>query len=101
MTRLLKWLCIIFILFPLVLFILLWGILELTPQEKLRAMAAKEIGQRIHRQVAIGIVHLHLSGLKIDDLKLSEISTFKQGTFFSAKGVQLGWNLASLWQGLD
>jgi len=101
MKTLLKWLTIIFVLIPLALFVLAWGLFELTPQEKMRAMAAKEIGHRINRQVTIGPIHLSWSGLRIDDLKLSETPTFKQGTLLSAKGVQLGWNLASLWQGLD
>jgi len=101
MKRLLKWLFLIFVLPPLVLFLVLWAVVEFTPQEKFRAIAARELGSRIGRQVEIGPVHLGWSGLGIDALRLSEIPNFKAGTFFSAKGIRLGWGLKSLWDGLD
>jgi len=64
-------------------------------------MAAQQIGRQIHRQIEIGPVHFAWSGLEVDDLRLSQVSTFKAGTFLSAKGVRLGWALPSLWKGLD
>ena len=40
MRRLLKWLFLIFVALPLILFLILWAAFELIPQAKFRAMAA-------------------------------------------------------------
>src|SRR5579864_5090554 len=101
MLRLIKWLLILFVVVPLALLAVVWAILEFTPQEKLRALAARELGRKINRQVEIGPIHLGLSGLGIDELKLSETPNFRAGVFFAAKGVHLGWGLRTLWEGLD
>jgi hypothetical protein len=46
-------------------------------------------------------VHLGLRGLVIDHLRLSEIPDFQAGTALTAKGVGLGWDWRTLWNGLD
>ncbi len=101
MLRLIKWLLIVFVLVPFALLAAAWAILEFTPQEKLRALAARELGRKINRQVEIGPLHLGLNGLGIDELKLSEVPNFHAGILFAAKGVHLGWGLRTLWEGLD
>jgi hypothetical protein len=74
---------------------------ERTLQQKLRVMAEQALGRRLKRQIEIGPLHLGWSGLAIAELRLSEIPTFRAGTFISAKGLRLGWGLRSLVQGLD
>jgi hypothetical protein len=88
--------------FPLIaLFILFLLAFHFYPQEKLRAIAADQIGHRIHRQIELGRIHLGLRGLVIDDLRLSNTPTFQAGTLLTAKGVRLGWDLPALWEGLS
>jgi hypothetical protein len=87
---------------PLVVLLLgIYAASKLVPQTRLRAMAAGELGRRMNRQIEIGTIHLGLRGLLIDDLRLSEVPSFQAGTAVSAKGVGLGWNLRTLWNGLD
>jgi len=101
MKRLLKWLFLILLLPPLALFAILWVLIEVTPQAKLRALAAQELGRKMNREVGIGPIHLGLRGLAIDEIRLSEIPNFHAGTFMTAKGIRLGWDLRSIWEGLN
>jgi uncharacterized protein YhdP len=71
------------------------------PQARLRGWAAREIGRRMNREVEIGRLSLGWQGFGIEELRLSEIPNFKAGTLVAAKGIHLGWDLRSLWQGLD
>jgi len=74
---------------------------HIVPQSRLRNLVADELGHRLHRQVDIGPIIFGLRGLTIDSLRLSETPTFQAGTFLTAQGVRLGWNLRSLWDGLS
>ncbi len=64
-------------------------------------MVSEKIGQKLHRQVEIGPLHVGLRGLGIDEVKISEIPDAKAGPFIDARGVRIGWSLRSLWKGLD
>jgi hypothetical protein len=101
MKRLMKWFVTLFVVLPGSLFLILWIIFQLTPQQKIRALAAEAAGKKLNRQLEIGQVHLSLSGPSVDELKVSEIPNFKAGTVVEAKGLSLGWGLRSLWAGLD
>lgn len=79
----------------------LWTAFQFFPQEKLRAMAAVELGRRTNRQAEIGPLHLSFGGLTIASLRLSEAPNFRHGVAIEAKGVRLGWDLPSLWEGLN
>src|SRR5882672_5637690 len=99
--EMLRWILRAFIFPILTLLIIVIVIFNLIPQSTLRDYAAEKIRERIHRQVDIGTLHLGLTGLSVDSLRLSEVPNFKAGTLFEAKGIRLGWNLRSLWEGLD
>ena len=79
----------------------LWTAFQFFPQEKLRAMAAVELGRRTNRQAEIGPFHLAFGGLIIESLRLSEVPNFRAGIAIEAKGIRLGWDLQSLWEGLN
>jgi hypothetical protein len=100
-----RWLLRLFLhlfVYPVIaLLVLMLLAFHFVPQTKLRSLAAEEIGRRIHRQVELGRIHPGLRGLVIDDLRLSDIPDFNAGTLVSAKGVRLGWDLRSLWEGLN
>jgi len=100
-----RWLLRLFLhlfVYPVIaLFVLFLLAFHYIPQTKLREMAAEEIGRRLHRQIEIGRIHPGLRGLVIDDLRLSETPAFSSGTIISARGVRLGWDLRSLWEGLN
>jgi hypothetical protein len=97
----LRWILRAFVFPLLTLFIAVIIIFNVIPQSAMREFAADQIRERIHRQVDIGTLHLGLRGLSVDSLRLSEVPTFSAGTLFEAKGLRLGWNLRSLWEGLS
>jgi hypothetical protein len=97
----LKWILRAFVFPILTLLIIVIVVFNLIPQATMRDYAAEKIGESIHRQVDIGALHLGLRGLSVDSLRLSEVPNFKAGTLFEAKGIRLGWNLRSLWEGLN
>jgi uncharacterized protein YhdP len=74
---------------------------QLIPQERVRRWVAGELGRNLNRQVEIGRLHLGWRGFGVDELRISEIPNFSAGTVLAAKGIRLGWDLRSLWQGLD
>ncbi len=100
-SEVLRWILRAFVFPVLTLLIVLIVAFNFIPQAELRAFAAKEIGRRIDRQMEIGVLHWGLRGLSIDELKVSEVPSFQFGTLFIAKGIRLGWDLRSLWEGLD
>jgi len=101
MKKIVKWLFILFILLPVLLFAIAWTAFQMTPQEKIRGLIGQQIGQKLNRELRIGPAHLTWQGLVLDTLEVSEIPTFKAGTFFTAQGVDLGWGLRNLWNGFD
>ena len=101
MLKLVKWIFIGLVVPVGFLAIALWSVFHIFPQEKLRTMAAVELGRRTNREAEIGPLHLSLGGLTIDSLRLSEAPNFRRGVAIDAKGVRLGWDLQSLWQGLN
>jgi len=97
----LRWILRSFVFPILTLLIIVIVIFNLIPQATMRDYAAEKISERIRRQIDIGPLHLGLRGLSVEALRVSEIPNFKTGTLFDAKGIRLGWNLRSLWEGLD
>ncbi len=96
------------ILFPLIAVptaiatLLIIALFTIFPQKELRRFASAQIGKSIHRQLEIGPVHLKWNGVTVDSLRVSEVPSFAaSGLFFEARGVRMGWQLRSLWQGLD
>src|SRR4051812_44506177 len=71
------------------------------PQSRVRDFAADKIGAKLNRQVILGPVHLNLWGLAVEDLTLSEVPSFRNGVFLTAKDLRLGWSLRMMWEGLD
>jgi hypothetical protein len=101
MRRLLKWIF-LFIMVPLaVLLIVLWAAFQFIPQDRFRLLAAEKLGRKMNRQLILGPIHVGLRGLDVDELQLSEIPNFDAGTFLTAKGLRLGWDLKTLWEGLN
>ena len=96
-----RWILRAFVFPLLTLFIVIIVVFNLIPQAEMRRFAAEKIGERVHRQLEIGPLHLGLRGLSVDELKVSEVPSFSNGPLFGAKGIRLGLGLRSLWQGLN
>jgi len=101
MRRWFKW----FVLFGFVTLafsmVVVLGVFQLIPQGRIRVLAAEVLGHKMNRQMILGPVHLGVTGLRVDELQLSEIPNFDAGSFITAQGIRLGWDLRSLWEGLE
>ncbi len=58
---------------------------KMYPPEKLKLMAQNYVRENFHREVDFSSLSLNLVGVTVKDFKLSERSTFSDGTFVSAK----------------
>src|SRR5258708_29640161 len=70
------------------------------PPAKLRKLVEEQIRIRTGREAELGAVHLGLSGLTLEQLRLSEVPNFKAGTFLTAQGVHLEWSWRTICRGL-
>src|SRR3989339_620871 len=55
------------------------------PPEKLKGILITKMSEFLHREIEIKNVSIGFRGLEVDDLKVSERPSFKEGTFVEAK----------------
>ncbi len=58
---------------------------KMYPPEKLKLMAQNYVRENFHREVDFSSLSLNLVGVTVKDFKLSERSTFADGTFVARK----------------
>ncbi len=69
----------------------------LFPPEKIKTILSKQLTTFLNREVEVGKISIGLfKGITVEDLKVSQLSTFKQGTFISAKKFVVKYYLFAL-----
>lgn len=71
---------------------------QMYPPQKLKLMAQNYVRENFHREVDFSSLSLNLVGVTVKDFKLSERSTFSDGTFVSAKKAVIKLELAPLFE---
>ena len=69
---------------------------KMYPPEKLKLMAQNYVRENFHREVDFSSLSLNIVGVTVKDFKLSERSTFSDGTFVSAKKAVIKLELVPL-----
>lgn len=71
---------------------------KMYPQSKIKLMAQNYVRENLKREVDFSSVSLNFGGVTVKDFKLSERSTFEQGTFVQAKKAVVKLELLPLIQ---
>jgi hypothetical protein len=69
----------------------------LFPPEKIKTILSKQLTTFLNREVEVGKISIGLfKGITVEEFKVSRLSTFKQGTFISAKKFVVKYYLFAL-----
>lgn len=96
MKKLFKWLLVAFLVFIVLLALALLVLKFMFPMEKIKAQVQEQVKNNLNREIDFKDFSLSFSGLEIRDFALSEKTTFKEGTFISAKKAEAEIDLKAL-----
>ena len=66
------------------------------PPEKVKVILISKMSEFLHREIEIKNISVGFTGLKVEGLRISERTTFKEGSFVEAKQFLIKPNLAAL-----
>jgi AsmA protein len=96
MKKIFKLLLWLFIIFVVLTAGALLALKLMFPMEKIKAQVQEQVKNKLNREIDFKEVSLSLKGLSISDFALSEKTTFKEGTFVSAKKAKAEIDLRAL-----